>query len=86
MQASSERKNLQDITISFGGIVKAEFISVFAYLSIHVSTDDIGMEFAIEKSAMLVMKNEKRKIKEWIELLNQESIKSLGEKENFKFL
>ena len=41
------------------------------------------MEFGIEKCAMLTMKNEKREIIEGIELSNQESIRTLIEKENF---
>ena len=44
------------------------------------------MEFGIEKRAMLIMINEKRQIREGIELPNQERIRMLGEKENHKFL
>ena len=43
------------------------------------------MEFVIEKCAMLIMKNRKRQITERKELPNQESIKTLGEKENCKY-
>ena len=43
------------------------------------------MEFSIEKCAMLIMKRGKRETTERIELANQESIKILGEKENYKY-
>ena len=42
------------------------------------------MEFGIEKCAMLIVKNEKREIREVVELPNQERIRMLGEKENYK--
>ena len=42
------------------------------------------MNFGIEKCAMLMMKSGKRQTVEGIELLNQESIRILGEKENYK--
>ena len=44
------------------------------------------MEFGIEKCAMLIMKNGKRQITVGIELSNQERIRTLGEKENYKNL
>ena len=46
---------------------------------------DIGMEFGIEKCNMLVMKNGKRQITERIELPNQEKIRTLREKETYKY-
>ena len=42
---------------------------------------DIGMEFG-----MLIMENGKRQITEGIELSNQEKIRTLDEKENYKYL
>ena len=44
------------------------------------------MEFGIEKCAILIMKSGKRQIMEGMELLNQERIRTLREKENYKFL
>ena len=44
------------------------------------------MEFGIEKYAMLVMKRGKRHIKEGVELLNREKLRTLGEKEKYKCL
>ena len=44
------------------------------------------MEFGIEKCAMLVMKSGKRHIREGIELPNQEVMRTLGEKETYKYL
>ena len=44
------------------------------------------MEFGIEKCAMFIMKNWKRWITEEIKLPNQGRIRTLGEKENYKYL
>ena len=44
-------------------------------------SDDIGMNFSIEKCAMLVMKSRKRQMTEGIELPNQEKIRTLWKKE-----
>ena len=42
------------------------------------------MEFGIENCAKLIMKSGKRAITEVIELPNQKSIRTFGEKENYK--
>ena len=47
---------------------------------------DIGMEFGIEKYAMLIMKSDKRHMTEGTELSNQEKIRTLVEKETYKYL
>ena len=44
------------------------------------------MEFGIEKCFMPVMKSCKRHMTEGIELPNQEKLRTLGEKENYKYL
>ena len=44
------------------------------------------MDFDIEKCAMLIVKSGKRQIVERIELPNQESTRTLGEKGNYKYL
>ena len=44
------------------------------------------MEFRKEKYSMPIMKNWKRQITEGSELLNQDKIRTLGEKENYKYL
>ena len=44
------------------------------------------MEFGIEKCAMLIMRSGKRQMTEEIELSNQEKIRTLGEKETYKYL
>ena len=46
----------------------------------------IRMEFGREKCAMLIMRSGKRRMTEGIELPNQEKIRTLGEKENYKYL
>ena len=54
--------------------------------AVRIYSKDIGMEFGIEKSAMLVMKNGKRHLTDKMELLNQEGIRKLIEKETYKYL
>ena len=49
---------------------------------IRIYSQYIGMEFSIEKCVMLIMKSGKKETMSGIELTNQESIKTLGEKEN----
>ena len=44
---------------------------------------DIGIEFGIEKCAMIVMKSGKRHITERMELPNQDKIRTLGENETY---
>ena len=44
------------------------------------------MEFGIEKSVMLVMKSGKRHLRDGMELPNQDKIRTLGEKETYKYL
>ena len=44
------------------------------------------MEFGIEKFAMLVMKNGKRHMTDEMEIPNQGEIRTLGEKETYKYL
>ena len=44
------------------------------------------MEFGIEKYVMLVMKSRKSHTTEGMELPNQDKIRSLGEKETYKYL
>ena len=47
---------------------------------------DIGMEFGIEKCAMLVMKSGNRHMTDGMELSNQDKIRTVGEKETYKYL
>ena len=49
--------------------------------AVRIYSQDIGMEFGIEKCAMLIMKGGKRHITEGIDLPNREKIRTLGEKE-----
>ena len=44
------------------------------------------MEFSIEKCAMLVMKSGERQLTDGIELPNKDKIKTLAEKETYKYL
>ena len=47
--------------------------------TVRIYSQDIGMEFGIEKCAMLVMKSSKRQLTDGIELPNQDKIKTLAE-------
>ena len=53
---------------------------------VRIYTQDIGMEFGIEKCAMLVMKSSKRHLTDGIELPNQDKIRTHGENETYKYL
>ena len=44
------------------------------------------MEFGIEKCAMLVMKSSKQHLTDRMELPNEDNIRTLGEKEMYKYL
>ena len=47
--------------------------------AVRIYSQDIGMEFGIEKFAMLVMKSGKRHMTDGIELPNHDKIRTLGE-------
>ena len=54
--------------------------------AVKIYSQDIGMEFGIEKCAMLVMKSDKRNLTDGLELPNQDKIRTLEENETYKFL
>ena len=54
--------------------------------TVRIYSQDIGMEFGIEKCAMLVMKSGKRHLTDGIELPNKDKIKTLAENETYKYL
>ena len=54
--------------------------------AVRIYLQDIGVEFGIEKCARLVMKSGKRYLTDGMELLNQDKIRTLGEKETYKYL
>ena len=56
------------------------------YKRLNIYILDLGRKFGIEKCDILIMRNELRKSTEGIELPNQERIRTLGEKENYKYL
>ena len=53
--------------------------------TVRIYSQDIGMEFGIEKCAMLVMKSCKWHLTDGMELPNQGKIRTLGEKETYKY-
>ena len=54
--------------------------------AVRIYSQNIGMEFGIEKCAMLVMKSGKRHLTDGMELPNQDKIRTFGEKETYKYL
>ena len=54
--------------------------------SVRIYSQDIGMEFGIEKCVMLVMTSGKRQLTDGMELTNQDKIKTLAENEAYKYL
>ena len=53
--------------------------------TVRIYSQDIGMESDIEKCAMLVKNGGKRHLADGIELPSQDKIRTLGEKENYKY-
>ena len=53
--------------------------------TVRIYSQDIGMEFGIEKCTMLVMKSGKRHLIDRMELPNQDKIRTLEEKETYKY-
>ena len=54
--------------------------------AVRIYSQDIGMEFGIEKFAMLVMKSGKRHLIEGMEQPNKDKITTLTENETYKYL
>ena len=55
-------------------------------LTVRIFSQDIKMEFGIEKCAVLVMKSGKRHMTEGVKQPNEEKLKTLGEKQTYKYL
>ena len=54
--------------------------------TVRIYSQDIGMEFGIEKCALLVRKSGKQHLTGGIELPNQDKIRKLAENETYKYL
>ena len=54
--------------------------------AVRIYSQDIGMEFGIEKCAMLVMKSGRRQLTDGMELPNQDKIRTLAENKTYKYL
>ena len=54
--------------------------------AVRIYSLDIGMEFGIEKCAMLVMKSGKPQMTDGMKLPNHDKIRTLGENETYKYL
>ena len=55
-------------------------------LAVMIYSDDIWMKFGIGKYTVLIIKGGKRQMTKGIELPNQGNIRTLGEKETYKYL
>ena len=53
--------------------------------AVRIYSQDIGMEFSIEKCAMLVMKSGKRHMTDGMELPNHERIRTPEENKTYKY-
>ena len=51
-----------------------------------IYSKDIRMKYDIEKCAILVMKSDKQHLTDGMELPKQDNIRTLGEKETYKYL
>ena len=54
--------------------------------ALRIYSQDIGIEFGIEAFSMQVIKSGKRHITDGTELPNQDKLRTLGEKETYKYL
>ena len=54
--------------------------------AVTIYSQDIGMEFGIEKCVVLVMKSGKRHLTDGIKLPSEDNIRTLGEKETYLYL
>ena len=54
--------------------------------AVRVYSQDIGMEFDIEKCTMLLMKSDRRHLTDGKELPNQDMIRTLVDNETYKYL
>ena len=53
--------------------------------TVWIHSQHIRMKFGMEKCAMLEMKDRKRHLTDGMELPNQDNIRTLGEKETYKY-
>ena len=53
--------------------------------AVRIDSQNTGMEFGMEKYAVLVKKRVKRHLTDGMEVSNQEKIKTFGEKEIYKY-
>ena len=53
--------------------------------AVRIYSQSIGMELGIEKCVILAMKSGKRYLTDGMELLSQDKIRTLGEKETYKY-
>ena len=54
--------------------------------AVRIYSQGVGMEFGIEKCAILIMKSGKRHLTDGMELPNEDKIRTFGEKETYNFL
>ena len=89
------RYNLRKLQENINHLIYKDDIKLFAKSekeletltqTVGIYSQDIRMEFSIEKCAMLVMKSGERHFTDGMELTNQDKIRTFGEKETYKYL
>ena len=67
-------------------LAKNEKELVILIHAVKIYSQDIGMEFGIEKCATLIMKSGKQHMTDGMELPNKDKIRMFGEKETYTYL
>ena len=65
--------------------IKKKQLEILIY-TVRICSQDIGMDFVIERCAMLVKKSGKRHLTDKMELPNKDKIKTLEEKKTYRYL
>ena len=75
----------QDIILDYLKLYESNKKSLESLIqTVHVFSNDIGMEFGVEKCAVLTMKKEKMADSDGIVLSNKTTIKGLKEGDSYK--
>ena len=85
LNGSQEKINYQMYMDDIKLFTKNEKLETLIH-TIRIYSQDIGMEFGIEKCALLAMKSGKRHLTDGIELPNQDKIRTLAENETYEYL
>ena len=86
LRKCSDEYKLRKSQDNFKLFAKNEKESETLIQAVRICSQNIRMDFGLQKCAMLIMRSRKRQMTEGIELLNQEKIRPFGEKETYKWL